>query len=56
VAADLDDLAPPPANVSSTQQKFYRGVCQAGTRMATVLDLEMVLSMEEYEITNPGGG
>jgi purine-binding chemotaxis protein CheW len=54
VAVEPDSLAPAPANVSSVQQHFIKGVCQAGTRLVAVLDIERVLDEEKDEIKSAG--
>lgn len=37
-------LQPPPANISSSQTKFLKGICRAGSRVITLLDTGSVLS------------
>ncbi len=54
VSADIENLQPLPANIRLADQKFFKGVCQAGQNLVAVLDLDMVLVEEEYEITSPG--
>jgi len=54
IPADLNDLAPMPANMSITQQKFLKGICQGETHPIAILDLNAVLSVEEDETTSPG--
>lgn len=47
----VDDVAetdpaqsqPPPANISSSQALFLKGICRAGTRVITVLDTTGIL-------------
>jgi purine-binding chemotaxis protein CheW len=56
VPAEMERLAPSPANVSAVQQKFIKGVCQADRRLVAVLNLDAVLGEENDEITNPGSG
>jgi purine-binding chemotaxis protein CheW len=56
VAVEQDSLSPAPANVSAAQQQFIKGVCQAGTRLVAVLDINRVLDEEKDEIKSAGGG
>ena len=37
-------LQPPPANISSRQARFLKGICRAGNRVITMLDSASVLS------------
>jgi len=46
VAAEMDDLEPSPANISAEQQKFFKGVCHAASRLVAVLNLDAVLAEE----------
>jgi len=43
VETDPERLQPPPANISSSQAKFVKGICRAGSRVITVLDTAQVL-------------
>lgn len=43
VEADPTQLQPPPANLSSGQSHFLKGVCRAGNRVVTLLDAAAVL-------------
>ena len=54
--ADLDNLAPSPANIGQAQNRFLKGVFPAGSRLAAVFDINSVLDEEEDEITRPGSG
>jgi purine-binding chemotaxis protein CheW len=54
IPADLDDLAPLPANMSADQQKFLIGICRGESRPIAILDVNSVLSVEEDEAANPG--
>jgi purine-binding chemotaxis protein CheW len=54
VPAEMDDLAPIPANISAAQQRFLKGVCVADQRLVAVLDIDVVLGEEIDEITSSG--
>ena len=54
VSADMEDLQPLPANIRAADQKYFRGVCQAGHNLVAVLNLDSVLSEEANEITGSG--
>jgi purine-binding chemotaxis protein CheW len=56
VPAEMDHLAPSPSNVSASQQKYFKGVCQASRHLVAVLNLDAVLDEEHDEITNTGSG
>jgi purine-binding chemotaxis protein CheW len=43
VETDPSKLQPPPANISSKQARFLKGICRAGSRVITVLDTASVL-------------
>jgi len=47
--ADLEDLQPPPANVSAEQQQYFKGVCKAGGWLVALLDLDKLLTEEPHE-------
>lgn len=47
--ADLKNLAPPPANIHATLQPFIRGVCQAGARQVSILNVNVVLAEVQDE-------
>jgi purine-binding chemotaxis protein CheW len=44
VETDPRQLHPPPANTSSGQARFLKGICRAGSRVITVLDTGRILS------------
>ena len=44
VETDPHQLQAPPANISSGQAKFVKGICRAGSRVITVLDSATVLA------------
>lgn len=46
ISADMDNLAPLPANMSVTQQKFLKGICQGEIRPIAILDINSVLLVE----------
>ncbi len=46
IPADMDNLAPLPANMSITQQKFLKGICQGESRPIAILDINSVLLVE----------
>lgn len=46
IPADMDNLAPLPANMSITQQKFLKGICQSESRPIAILDINSVLLVE----------
>lgn len=46
IPADMDNLAPLPANMSSTQKKYLKGICQGEIRPIAILDINSVLSVE----------
>ena len=54
IPADLDRLAPLPANMSQAQQKFLRGICQGETRPIAILNIDAALNMEQDETASPG--
>jgi purine-binding chemotaxis protein CheW len=54
IPADLDNLAPVPANMSLTQQKYLKGICQGEVRPIAILDVNAVLAVEEDETASPG--
>lgn len=54
ISADMDNLAPLPANMSLTQQKFLKGICQSEIRPIAILDVNSLLSMEEDETASSG--
>ncbi|MBW1768022.1 MAG: chemotaxis protein CheW, partial [Deltaproteobacteria bacterium] len=43
VQADWDDVAPPPANMSGVQGKFFKGVLKTEGTLIGILDVEEVL-------------
>jgi chemotaxis signal transduction protein len=44
VETELSRLQPPPANISTTQARFFKGICRAENRVITLLDSAIVLS------------
>jgi len=44
VETDPAQLQPPPANISSSQARFLKGICRAGGRVVTVLDTASILN------------
>lgn len=54
IPADLNSLAPLPANMSQTQQKFLKGICQSEIPPIAILDINAVLKVEEDESSSPG--
>lgn len=46
IPADMDNLAPLPANMSAVQQKFLKGICQSEIRPIAILDINSVLSVD----------
>lgn len=46
IPADMDNLAPLPANMSAVQQKFLKGICQSEIRPIAILDTNSVLSVD----------
>ena len=54
ISADMDNLAPLPANMSLTQQKFLKGICQSEIRPIAILDVNSLLSVEEDETASSG--
>ena len=46
IPADMDNLAPLPANMSITQQKFLKGICKSEARPIAILDINSVLLVE----------
>ncbi|HNA89429.1 MAG TPA: hypothetical protein PK989_08990, partial [Anaerolineales bacterium] len=49
IPADLESLAPLPANMSAKQQRFLKGVFQNETRPIAILDINPILDVEEDE-------
>lgn len=54
IPADMDNLAPLPANMSINQQKFLKGICQSEIRPIAILDINSVLNVEEDEAASLG--
>lgn len=54
IPADLNGLAPLPANMSQTQQKFLKGICQSEIPPIAILDINAVLKVEEDETSSTG--
>jgi purine-binding chemotaxis protein CheW len=54
IPADMDNLAPLPANMSLVQQKFLKGICQSEIPPIAILDINSVLNMEEDETASLG--
>ena len=46
IPADMDNLAPLPANMSAAQQKFLKGICQSEVRPIAILDINSVLRVD----------
>jgi purine-binding chemotaxis protein CheW len=44
VETDPKQLQPPPANISSGQARFLKGICRAGGRVISLLDTAAILS------------
>jgi purine-binding chemotaxis protein CheW len=44
VEIDPDQVQPAPANISSGQARFLRGICRTGGRVITLLDTAAILS------------
>jgi len=44
VETEMMRLQPPPANISTTQARFFKGICRAEDRVITLLDSTSVLS------------
>ena len=44
VETELSRLQPPPANISTMQARFFKGICRAENRVITLLDSASVLS------------
>ncbi len=54
IPADLDKLAPLPANMSQTQKKFLKGICQSEIPPIVILDINSILNVEEDETASLG--
>jgi len=54
IPADLESLAPLPANMSAKQQRFLKGVFQNETRPIAILDINPILDVEEDESASLG--
>lgn len=54
IQADSDQLLPLPANINGVQQKFLKGICQAGSHPIAILDINAVLNGDEDEATSSG--
>lgn len=54
IPADLENLAPLPANMSAKQQRFLKGIFQDETRPIVILDINPVLDVEEDETASLG--